>query len=670
MREWLRRFRHRLRHSHEDADLREEMEAHRALRQDQLEREGMSAGEAVRASRRALGNLTLAREDARDVWVIRWIDALRQDVRNGLRILIKHRGVTATAVVSLALGIGANTAVFSLIDGILLKPLPYAEPRRLVMIDMAPQGRPNETSSATIPEYVAWQAHAALFEGMTTSFQMAGTLGADGVTSLAETVLLEKVRASLFDVLGVPPAIGRAFRPDEEQVDAPAPVAILSDEFWTRRYARDPDILNRSIRLNGIPTTIVGVMPPKFAFLMGKTDLFTPLSFNSPQLRGTARVFPVAARLKPGVTIAQAHAEMDALVPQLEARLPAPSKGWRARVQPLHQAMRGDFRLPLAMLQSIVAFVLLIACGNVAGLLLARAASRRTEIAVRTAIGAGRGRLIRQLLTESAVLALMGGTVGVGVGWALSRLLVTMSATFVPSLPAASIDLRVLAFALAVSLVTGLLFGALPALQASRTDLVHSLKSSTRGAADVFGRQRIRSAVVIAQVALAFVLLVGAGLALRSFVRLVTGDLGGDPRSVLRVDVAFRGMLRQAGTVSGYPLGDVNPKVNQTIEQITGRLLAVRGVQSAAGASLPPFTRPGPGDRIQHRWPADREHRGAACGDECRVPGGHARVFLDDEDPDGGGPGVRWARHRDRSVGHRDQRRDGGPLLAGDESGW
>jgi putative ABC transport system permease protein len=576
------------------------------MRQAQLEREGLSAAEATLASRRALGNVTLAREDVRDIWVLRWLQTLRQDVRNGLRILIKHPGVPATATLSLALGIGANTAVFSLVDGILLKPLPYAEPDRLVMIWAVPEDRPAERSPATIPEYIAWTERVTSFDAMATAWQGTQTLGAED-DSPAELVLVEKVRASLFDVLGVRPVVGRALRADEEPVDAPARVVVLSDQFWDTKYGRDPSVINEVIRLNNVPHTIVGVMPPAFAFLwQGKADLFMPLSFNSPQLRGTARVFPVVARLKPGVTIAQAQAEMDVVLPQLEPTMPVPSKGWRARVVPLHEATRGELRPALSLLQSIVAFVLLIACGNVAGLLMARAASRRTEIAVRSAIGAGRTRLIRQLLTESAVLALAGGLAGLAVGWLLLKLLVTMSTTLLPALPEAPMDWRVLAFTLAVSVLTGLVFGILPALQGSRTDLVASLNASPRGTVGVLAGQRMRSVLVVAQLALAFILLIGAGLALRGFVTVERRDLGGQPDGVFRVDVPFRGMFRQAGSYKGYPLVNVDPRVNQTIDGILERLRAVPGVESVAGASLPPFTFPGPpiGLEIQGRPPA------------------------------------------------------------------
>lgn len=590
---WLRRMLHAIRAAREDADLREEMEAHRALRQAQLERDGLSAQEAAIASRRALGNLTLAREDARDVWVLRWLQTLRQDVRNGFRILVKHRGVTATAILSLALGIGANSAVFSLIDGMLLQPLPYREPDRLVMIWAVDPRNPTVESRATAPEYLAWQKYATLFEVMGTEGQATRDLSGDEGGAPAEIVFVQRLQSSLFDVLGVRPALGREFRSDEEQVGAPAPVALLSDQLWERRYGRDPNIINQVIRLDGVPTTIVGVMPPGFAYLHEvKIDLFVPFAFNPSQVRGSGRGYAIAARLKPGVTIAQAQSEMDAVVKQVADELPEPSRGWGARVQPLHEALFGDTRLALMLLQGVVGTVLLIACGNVAGLLLARSSSRRTEIAVRAAIGAGRGRIIRQLLTESALLAVIGGLAGIAVAWILLKLLVVMTAASMPvvgNLPALVLGGRVLAFTLGASLLTGLVFGTLPALQSSRSDLVESLKSSARGAMDGFGRQRLRSGVVVAQIALAFVLLVGAGLFINSFVRLVTTDLGGDPHGVLTFTAPFKGS-RPVGHYKGYPLIEINPTVPQTIDRILERLRTLPGVVSAAGSSFAPFT--------------------------------------------------------------------------------
>jgi putative ABC transport system permease protein len=576
---------------HLDDDIREHLERETA---DNIAR-GMSPPEARRQALLTFGNPALVRENTRAVWIVRWLETLRQDVRSSLRILVKHPGVTTAAILSLAVGIGANTAVFSVVNRILLQPLPYEEPDRLVMISAVPSAQPDQRSSATIPEYIVWERHAGTFEGLATAFQQPMTLGADDSGSPAEMVLVEKVRSSLFRVLGVRPAIGRAFRADEEQVDAPAPVVLLSDEFWATRYDRDRDVLGRAIRLNGVPTTIIGVMPPDFSFLRnGKAQLYAPLSWNTPQLRGTARVFPVVARLEPGVTIAQAQADMDAVVKQVEPELPAPSKGWVARVAPLHEAMVSNLRPTFVLLQGAVGFVLLIACANVAGLLLARAATRRTEMAVRAAIGAGRSRIVRQLLTESVVLAIAGGLAGVVVGWLLLRLLVTMSASFVPTLPDVEIDAPVLVFTLAASILTGIAVGVLPALGASRPDLVDALKSSGRGAVAVFAGQRVRRTIVVAQIALSFVLLIGAGLTLRSLVRLETRDLGGDPEGVLRVNIPFTGMFRQVGSAGGYPVAEAVGDVTGTIDRILGRLQSIPGVQAVAGASLPPYVSSGP----------------------------------------------------------------------------
>jgi putative ABC transport system permease protein len=643
---------------HLDDDIRDHLDRET---EDNIAR-GMSPPEARRRALLAFGNPVLVFENTRAVWIVRWLETLRQDVRNGLRILVKHPGVTTAAILSLAVGIGANTAVFSVVNRILLQPLLYQEPDRLVMISAAPLAQPEQRSSATIPEYIAWERYTGTFEGLTTAFQQPLTLGADDSGSSAEMVLVEKVRSSLFSVLGVRPAIGRAFRADEEQVDAPAPVVLLSDEFWASRYDRDRGVVGRVVRLNGVPTTIIGVMPPGFSFLRdGKAHFYAPLSWNTPQLRGTARVFPVVARLKPGVTIAQAQADMDAVVKQVEQELPASSEGWVTRVGPLHEAMVGNLRPALVLLQGVVGFVLLIACANVAGLLLVRATARRTEIAVRAAIGAGRGRIVRQLLTESVVLATAGGLAGLVVGWLLLRLLVTMSGSFLPTLPDVEIDARVLVFTLATSILTGIAVGVLPAFEASRPDLVDALKSSAKGAVAVFARQRVRRTVVVAQIALSFVLLIGAGLTLRSLVRLETRDLGGDPDGVLRLNIPFTGMFRQVGSAGGYPLAEAVGDVTGTIERILDRLRLVPGVQAVAGASLAPYVSSGPliGFSVDGQVPPASDEQGSALNAAyqivtpaffatMRIPMERGREF-DDRDT-AGGP---WGLVINAAMAHR-----------------
>jgi putative ABC transport system permease protein len=609
---WFRRLVHALRGARAAAALREEMEAHRASRQEQLEREGLTPDEAARASRKAFGNLALAADDVRDIWIVRWVDTLRQDVRNGVRMLLKYPGVTSIAMLSLALGIGANTAVFSVINAALLRPLPYRDPDALVMIRSVPPDNPTQLAGATAPELVAWQANAKLFETMGTQFILSRTLSPDDSGSPAEVIPVQMLEPSLCDALRVQPSLGRLFRPDEARVGAVAPVALLSERMWEERYGRDPAILNRVIRLSGVPTTIVGVLPKGFSILSnGRIDVFVPFAFNPPQLRGSARAFSVVGRLNAGVTLEQAQAEMDAIAGHIEGQLPPASKGWRPRLQPLREAIYGNQRPALMLLQAIVACVLLIACGNVAGLLLARATTRQTEIAVRAAIGAERSRIVRQLLTESVVLTAAGGVAGLGVSWAALRAFATVSDRVLPGLTPIAMDVRVLVFTLTVSVVTGLVFGSLPSLRSSRPDLVTALKASLKGSTGGVGRQRLRGALVIGQIGLACFLLIGAGLLVTSFVRLKGNELGGDPKGVLRFTVPFTGdrYLRQTGTFKGSPLLDVSPIVGQSIDRILERMQHLPGVQAVAGASVAPFTGGGP------QIPFDIQGRVTAAGD-------------------------------------------------------
>jgi putative ABC transport system permease protein len=468
-----------------------------------------------------------------------------QDVRYGFRMLLKRPGFTIVAILALALGIGANTAIFSVVNAVLLRPLAFDEPERLVMVwGSAPQ-LGFDLLPATPAETSDWRDQNHVFEHVAAlqswAWNMTGTGG-------PEQIWGARVSSSLFPALGVKPFMGRTFLPEDERAGGQR-VIILGHGLWQRSFGSDPSIIGKTVTLNGQGYVAVGVMPPGFKFPGGsnmlsglqfspKTEMWEPMILTSEQSanRGTHNL-AVLARLKPNVTLAQAQAEMSNIARQLEAQHPEYNKGIGIRLVPLHEQVVGDVRPALLVLLGTVGFVLLIACANVANLLLARAASRQKEIAVRTALGASRLRVVRQLLTESLLLAVCGGTLGLLLAlWGIDAL----GALIPENIPRASeigVDAGMLGFTLLVSLLTGFIFGLAPALQASRTDINESLKEGARGATAGLRRNRFRSLLVVTEIALALVLLIGAGLLIRSFMRLQQVSPGLDPKRVLTMDI-------------------------------------------------------------------------------------------------------------------------------------
>ena len=445
---------------------------------------------------------------------------LWQDVLYGLRMLGKKPGFTAIAVISLGLGIGANTAIFSLVNTILLGSLSFRQPGRLVMIGTIPPGHPEQTNGAMVPDYLAWQDRSRSFEMLGAISGDSRDLGASENGVPAERIEGEEFSPEVFQILGIRPILGRTFTADEDPIDTPARVILISHRLWQRRFASDPNIVNRTIQVERETLAIIGVMPPNFRFENEAADFWAPLRISRFQLQGSAPYLRVVGRLKPAVSIPQAQAEMESIANQLARDFPARNKGRGVRLEWIRDALFGWMRQPLWVLQGVVAFVLLIACANVAGLLLARASARQTEVAVRAALGAGRFRIVRQFLTESVLLALFGGALGALLAWVGLRMLIAISPPWFPRLHEISVDARVLAFTAALSLVTGFGFGGIPALQISKSNLAESLKESARGSATPQARHRFQGALAAGQIALALMLLVGAGLMINSFLRL------------------------------------------------------------------------------------------------------------------------------------------------------
>jgi putative ABC transport system permease protein len=571
--------RHRL-----DHDLEEELRSHVEMRAADNLAAGMSPAEARYEAQKRFGNITLLKEDTRSADIIGWLDVAARDFRYALRMLQRSPGFSGVSVLTLALGIGANTAIFSVINSVLFHPLPYHDPVSLVMVWETNSQHPNPHNVVSPPNFLDWQNRNTVFSNMAFIFDER-----DNLTGIGDPdeVVVQDVSTNFFSLLGVNLILGPGFTPENGQPGHDN-VVILSFGLWKERFAADPAIVGKSILLNGHPQIVVGVAPQDFQWFIkdgsltgAKPQMWSPFVF--PQAfhdhKQIGRFLTVAARLKPGVTHSQAQTEMNTIAARLEQEDPDFDGHWGVNVVSLRDQISGDLRPALLILFGAVAFVLLIACANVSSLLLARAGSREREMAIRTAIGASRWRIARQLLMESLLLALIGGGIGVALAvWGTNALLAASPRNLL-ELPGVSMDLRVLLFAVAATLLAGLLFGFLPSYISGRSRISETLKEGSRGSSSASRRAFARNAFVVAQLGLALVLLTGSGLLIRSFVRLIGVDPGFDPAHLL----TFKIVLPR----SKYGTDQLRVAFFQ---QLLARISAVPGVHSATMESFPPLT--------------------------------------------------------------------------------
>ena len=564
-----------------DRDLDAEVRAHLDLLTEEKLRDGLPPAEARRAAAIELGGLEQVKEEVRGSRSGLWLEQFWQDVRFGARMLRRSPGFAAVAVVTLALGIGANTAIFSVVDAVLLRKLPFPDPGRLVTVaEMDPDTPQPVTVDFTTTHDL--RERTTSFQGLSLSRGGNGAMMEGGEPELVNGL---RVGYDFFDTLGVKMALGRGFTADEDRPDN-RHSAILSHELWVRRFGADPHILGRVIHLTDSAFTVVGVLPPGVPIQLipgaeNRPEIFMPLGYglNEPSACRGCQHLRLIGRLKPGVTVAAAGAELNTIMKSIVREHPASyANGAGVHVTSLRDRLVGRVDTALWVLLGAAGFVLLIACSNVANLILARSSARYRELAVRAALGAGRRRLTCQLLTESVLLAVAGGAAGVALAWGGTRLLVAFAPPNIPRLDEIHTDSAVLLFALIASLLTGLLAGIAPALRASRVELNESLKEaakSTEGAA----RHGLRNALVTVEIALAFVLAVGAGLMGKTILRLLNVNPGYDPHNVLTLMTYVHGQEYQKPELElGY------------YARAFARLRATPGIQGVAMVSTLPLS--------------------------------------------------------------------------------
>src|SRR3954447_22877097 len=504
------------------------------------------------------------------------MNTLLHDVRYGFRMLLKHKGFTAVAVLALCLGVGANTAIFSLVNGVLLRPLPFPDAERIVFLEGKNPAAGITDSNISFLDFTDWSQQTDVFASSAAYWTASANLGADGAEP--ERVPRAGVTTGFFSVLGVQPFLGRAFVPEEDKPGTTS-VAIISHGLWKRRFGSDAAIVGKQVQISSRPLTVVGVMPPGFAY-PEQTEIWVTSAVNISEEPRDNRSWSAIARLNSGVDVKQAQIRLSAINARLDKQFHETNKGWDVFVQTLHEKIVREVKPSLLALLGAVGFVLLIACANVANLLLARSAARQKEIAIRAAMGASRTRVLRQMLTESILLSAIGGIAGLLLRAWLTNALMSMLPEGAPRLDQVGIDYRVLAFVLGVTAVTGILFGIVPALQASKLDVTSALKEGGRGT-EGHRRTSARSLLLIGEVALSLMLLIGAGLLIKSFLRLQEERPGFNAHNVLMANLALPGAKYK------------DQQFVEFFRQLKERLEAAPGVQAVGGSICLPLNATG-----------------------------------------------------------------------------
>jgi predicted permease len=558
-----------------DREFDAEIQAHLEFLTERYIRQGMTRDEAASAARRQFGNVTLLKEGNREMRGIKFIETLLQDLRFGIRIFLKSPGLTAVLVLTIALGIGLNTALFSVVNSLLLNPLPFPDANRLVIAWTRSAKISGDRLGVTPEEFAVWRKQPQSFDGITAAAGMVFNLSG---TSEPERIHGGRVSTNFFSVFGIKPALGRDFLPGD---DVDGRVVILNQSLWRRQFYADPSLIGKTITLNNQPYTVVGIMPSEFRFPQiyqshSAPELWTAVQLESFPERG-APFLNVFARLKSGLTMATAQAELNSVERGLENAHPQTHSGRSVHLVSLQEQVVGNARLSLLILFGTVGIVLLIASANVSNLLMSRAAARRREISLRLAIGATRLRLIRQMLTEGILLALAGGALGLLFAFLAKPLLLSFSGQSIPRADEVVIDTRVLLFTLSLSVIIGLVFSVIPAAQVSGLNPNEFLKESSKSGSVGSSSNRLRSLLIVIQVALALVLTIGAGLLTRSFMTLLSVNPGFEPEKVLTFELFLSGEKYRPEQAAGF------------YRQLTEKLEALPGVEVAGAVNTLPL---------------------------------------------------------------------------------